>query len=356
MLHDTDAILNKITGSNDYAKELEKLTGNIEGINMEYFEGVIKSVNESDAKIRTNIKNIPNIGKEFFKLSIESGLNEPIEVIKKKSKKSDKIKIKKNINQKLKPKTFIKSPYFKMVKKLEKTCNNLYEAYNLNKGLEGMQEILKTNPDLMETKNFFDYKLKDTEDINMIITIKKEANNIISLYMLPMYDLMQTMNKNWHLIDNLFNSMVSDISVSEVKDMLYLFMLAKYRCTITENDKYYMKLFMSIIGKENTEDTTEGNAKKLIGEMDAARFLELLDTINIENIDNKETVYKFATQAKEIIRRIVNKKEGETMEDIMQDVGKMFNINKDSEESEDKKEVIESAEKNDENGNVLAGL
>ena len=84
MLHDTDAILNKITGSNDYAKELEKLTGNIEGINMEYFEGIIKSVNESDAKIRTNIKNVPNIGKEFFKLSIESGLNEPIEIIKKK--------------------------------------------------------------------------------------------------------------------------------------------------------------------------------------------------------------------------------------------------------------------------------
>lgn len=370
MIHDTDALLNKITGSSDYVKELEKLTGNIENINIDYFENVLKSVNESDKVIRSYIKEIPEIGKEYFTLSISSGINNPIETIKKKSKKSEKIKFKKVINPSLRPKTFIKSPFFKLVKKLEKTCNNLIESYNLDKGIEGMETVLKTNPELMETKNFFGYHLKESKDITMIKTIKKESNNIISLYMLPMYDLMQTMDKNWHLIGSLFNSMVSDISVAEVKDMLYLFLVAKYRCTITENDKYYMKLFMSIINKQSetsetseTNETsesnaTEVNAKKLIGEMDAARFLELLDTINLESIDNKETVYKFATKAKEIIKRIVNKKDNETMEDIMKDVENMFIIEsqKANDKNNEEKQTIESAEKVNENEDVLSNI
>ena len=379
MIHDTDALLNKITGSSDYVKELEKLTGNIESINMDYFENVLKSVNESDKVIRSYIKEVPEIGKEYFTLSISSGINNPIETIKKKSKKSEKTKYKKVINPLLKPKTFIRSPFFKLVKKLEKTCNNLIESYNLNKGIEGLETILKTNPELMETKNFFGYHLKETKDITMIKTIKKESNNIISLYMLPMYDLMQTMDKNWHLIGSLFNSMVSDISVAEVKDMLYLFLVAKYRCTITENDKYYMKLFMSIINKQsetsgtsgtsgangtsetneiNESNATEVNAKKLIGEMDAARFLELLDTINLDSIDNKETVYKFATKAKEIIKRIVNKKDNETMEDIMKDVENMFIIEsqKQNDKNNEEKQTIESTEKINENEDVLSNI
>ena len=136
----------------------------------------------------------------------------------------------------------------------------------------------------------------------------------------------RTMEKNWHLLDPLFKK-TNEITVAnynitqqEVKDMLYLFMIAKYRCTITDNNKYYLKLFMSIVNTKSGEINDDDVNQTTLGKMDAARFLELLDTIDLDSISKKNSVYKFATQSKAIIKRIVNKKDDESMEDIMADM------------------------------------
>lgn len=344
-MHDTESLLENITGSKDYIKELEKLTGNIEHIDNKWFDNVMVKVNEADGNIRKILKDIScSISKDYFKLSIESEINKSYITTTKKSRKSKKTKVKKSINEKLKPKNIIKSPYFKMIKKIEKTCNNLLEAYGDT--FEKMQEVIKTNPGIQEIKNFYDYILTKPEDITMIKSIKSNANIIIDQYMTPMYDVKATMDKNWHLIDSLFNKMVTEISITEVKEMLYLFIVAKYRCTITENDKYYMKLFMSIVNKDSNN---------IIGKMDPARFLELLDTINLDVIDKKQTVYKFANQSKEIIKRIVNKNEGETMEDIMKDISDMM-VRTTRKEEEEEEEAIEAEEIVEENNDILKGI
>ena len=377
-MHDTDSLLSNITGSKDYVKELEKLVGNMETIDQAFFDENFKKVVEADKVLRSILKNTPcEKSKEFFTLSINSRLNNPYDSIKKKSKKSGKEKIKKVLADELRPRNMIKSPYFKICKQVEKKCNDLIESYNIdinNPSITSVAEVLKTNPELMDVKNLFGHKLENDTDVKKVIDLQKAAKEIISMYMLPLYDVRRTMDKNWGLISNLFNNMASDISTTEVKEILYLFIVAKYRCTITDNDKYYMKLFMSVINKseekqaetkEKEATSEEGeekpkkqpNASEIIGKMDPARFLELLDTINLDQIDKKQNVYKFAVQSKEIIKRIVNKKEGEKMEDIMKDVqGILQNMQKGEEETEKPPETIEAEEQITDNADILKDI
>lgn len=346
-MHDTDALIQNITGSKNYVKELEKVTGNIEMIDMNYFKDINKNNMEADYNIRKLLTMPDNvnisISKEFFTLSIAQDFIHAIETHELKSKKSKKAKVKQIIAERFKPKQFINGDYFKIVKKIEKTCNNLIESYSNdnNFNIDTVNNIIKTNPELMETKNLFGKKLLTEYDCNVVTELKKYCHIIIDNYMLPMYDLRSTMIRNWHVLDPLFskgNIKMKDITISqnEVQDMLYLFMIAKYRCTITENNKYYVKLFMKLINNVTTENNNafanststnsnyEESAETSIGKMDAARFLELLDTINFDAIDKKQTVYKFASQAKNIITKIVNKKEGESMENIMNEVTELL--------------------------------
>jgi len=392
-MHDTDSLLKNITGSENYVKELEKLTGNIENIDLNYFDERLKEITEADKIIRSIMKNTPcELSREFFELSINSRLNNPYDISEKKSKNSDKKKIKKTLADELRPRNMIKSPYFKIAKKLEKKCNELIESYEIDKNnprYEQVEKILKTNPDLMSVKNLFGYVIKNDDDTKIIVDLQKASSVIIGVYMEPLYDVHKTMDKNWGMISKLFNSMAGSTSSTEVKEILYLFVVAKYRCTITDNDKYYMKLFLSVINKaqstadgekesgessskrsetgENGENITnekrEANASDIIGKMDPARFLELLDTINIEQIDKKQNVYKFAMQSKEIIRRIVNRKEGEKMEDIMKDVQAVLQSMRDNpqppqtEEEETKgEETKEDETATMENADILGSL
>ena len=55
-MHDTDALIQNITGSKNYVKELEKVTGNIEMIDMNYFKDINKSNMEADYNIRKLLK------------------------------------------------------------------------------------------------------------------------------------------------------------------------------------------------------------------------------------------------------------------------------------------------------------
>ena len=370
-MHDADAMLNKITGSSNYLKELERLTGNIEHIDANFMNEKLMIINECDTTIRKIINSTrASIRREFFELSIMSRIGNPYDEVKKKNKN----KVKKVLAQELKPKTMIKSPYFKMVKTIEKRCNNLIESYNIDTdkpSITSVQEVLKTNPELMSIKNFFDQPLEIDADCAKIVEMRRAANVIISIYMQPLYDLRGTTEKNWHMIGDLFTTAARDkvdVSEREVKDMLYLFIIAKYRCMITDNDKYYLKLFMSLLNKTTKTQECDGvndneiNASRLIGEMDAPRFLELLDTINLGKIGDKETVKRFAIQSKEIIKRIVNRKEGETMENIMTDLQNLMSaghedVHEDVEAREVHEDVREEVHEDvEDTEDVLKGL
>lgn len=361
-MHDTDRIIQNITGSKDYLKELEKVTGNIMTIDKKFFNDVITKCMDSDINIRIVLMSIKqemnnefDLAKEFFTKSIDIDYNKAIITEKKKNGK-----IKKYINPVFRPEKFIKSEYFKLLKQLEKTANRMIEAYGLTE--ESLQNVLKTQPDLPEVKNFFGYKPKNMSELGHIISIQHNAATIIENYMKPLYDIKSIIEKNWHLLDPLFKKVGGSITVEnyeisqqEVKDMLYLFIVAKYRCTITDNNKYYVKLFMNVLNKGEDEEVSQSS----LGKMDAARFLELLDTINLENIDKKQNVYKFAEKSKSIIKKIVNKKEGDSTEDIMKEIESvMKDVETTGEVKTDEQEQQseQTTEQVAENADVLADL
>lgn len=374
-MHDTDTIISNITGSKDYVKELEKVTGNMETIDKTWFRDVNNANELNDREIRKILNKISakcenfTLAKDFFKVSI--AINYPNAILYQK-KKNGKFRV--FIDDQFKPRKFIKTEYFKLLKKIEKTANNLLEAYG--KTEDKLQQVLKTQPELPDVKNFFGFKLMSQQDINQMILVKNNAANIIDRYMKPLYDMKRTMEKNWHLLDPLFKK-TNEITVAnynitqqEVKDMLYLFMIAKYRCTITDNNKYYLKLFMSIVNTKSGEINDDDVNQTTLGKMDAARFLELLDTIDLDSISKKNSVYKFATQSKAIIKRIVNKKDDESMEDIMTDMKNIMeeaesqntsteplsDNNNNTEKPVTSSQNVEQTQEDIDNNNILANI
>lgn len=319
-MENTDDLIKNITGSSDYMKELEKVTGNIESIDVKYFVKKNDANIAHDAVIRSGMKALNNDEtKNYFALSIENDFSKAL-VTKKNKRKSKKV------DDRFKAKAFIKSPFFKLIKKIEKTCNMLFEAYNISKQEPSMKEVnetLKTNPELMEVKNFFGYKLSTDDDVKALVKIQESTHGIIHNYMLPMYDVKSTMDKNWSILAPMFK-VDGGIPIAEVKDMLYLFIIAKYRCAITENNKHYMKLFMDVINKSSNSNADGLPEENVIAEMDPARFLELLDNINFETIGEKKSVYEFAVKSKDIIRRIAHRKPDEKMEDIIADIQRVL--------------------------------
>lgn len=316
-MHDTDSLIKNITGSNNYLKELEKITGNMEHIDIEYFKVINTQNYSADKQLRSILKKIltsDEIVREFFKLSIETDYSKAIEVIEKvKKNKKSKIVKREIVTDKFKPKKFIKSEYFKIIKKIEKQANTIVESYGDT--FDKVLETIHNNPELQDTKNFFGYKLIDEQSLQNIIDVRICCNTIIDNYMRPLYDMRQTIVNNWSILDKLFKSNSLGANITEIQNMLYVFMLSKYRCMITDNDKYYVKLFMNIV-------SNKGETEAEIGKMDSSRFLELLDTIDFESIDKKQKVYDFATSSKDIIKRILKKEE--PMENIMKDVNDMM--------------------------------
>lgn len=355
-MNNTDELIKNITGSNDYMKELAKVVGNISNIDIGYFTAKNNDNILSDEVIRSVMKRLANDEtKHYFELSIANNFANAIIEKKKKSGK-----IKKLINDDFRPKVFIKSPYFKMIKSIEKTANNLIESYNINinsPSMEQVNEVLKTNPELMDVKNFFGYHLKTDEDIALMIKAKNAAHNIINNYMLPMYDVKKTMDKNWGILSPMFKTADFATHAYEIKDMLYLFMVARYRVEITENTKYYMKLFMDVINKtDNPELKASLPEENVIADMDPARFLELLDTINLDSISQKKSVYNFAMRSKDIIKRIAKKDPNDKMEDIIKDIQNVLIESQKEEVMEEQKENIEADEPTEENNDILSNI
>ena len=349
-MENTDALIKNITGSTNYMKEIEKITGNIESIDIQYFTDRINEISVCDECIRSLMKKLNNDEtKAFFEASIKTNFKKAI--ITKNNKRHSK-----KVADIFRPKNFIKTPYFKFIKKIEKTCNGLIEDYdidNANPSFEQVKHILSTNPDLMSTKNFFGYELANDDDVKAIIALQSSCHKIIDIFMSPMYDVKQTMYKNWGILKPMFKN-DSFMYNNEIKDMLYLFVVAKYRCQLTDNNKYYTKLFMDIINKSTVDGNQDDN---IFAKMDPARFLELLDNINFESISQKKSVYEFANKSKDIIRRIAEHKQGDKMEDILKDIQQVLNETN-NKMDEFKEETLQTDKENEstENNDILSSI
>ena len=96
------------------------------------------------------------------------------------------------------------------------------------------------------------------------------------------------------------------MTLDTVKKALESFVIAKFRTTITDSAEHYLKLFFNVIGDEDTAN------------LDGARFMEMMDSLNIESLGSEHKAYSFAMRAKDMMRKVTS---GEKLnaEEIMTD-------------------------------------
>lgn len=356
-MHDIDAQISKITGQNNYMETLQKITGNIMTIDMEQYHSVHKKISACDFNIKVllsrlaesettdNGSSINAINDEYKRESTNINIKDgTFTMYQRKVGKKGKVKPPREIVAPgHNPPDLIKTQWFKSVKHIEKEVNKYFTNVFPNTLKPDEQtfaylstEIYKTSPEVLELQTIYDVKIANDEIFKNITQLRKCTNMIINLLLTPMYDVKGTIRKHWDKIERIFNSKAfqqTGLTCQEdIIDMLNQFIVAKYRATITGNNKHYAKLFLSVVGNDNVTN------------MDGARFIEIMDSIDLEKLDKNENVYKFASNAKELIHQIVNN-ENINAKDVIDKLNSSFNIEDpatvvdDHQESEDQPEV-----------------
>lgn len=313
-MHDIDSQIAKISGQQDYMKQLEKITGNIFFIDMAMYHEKHTIISNNDEKIRQSLTDISNSNeainshlKKYVTLSSALDIKNKTFIMKvKKSKKSKKKRPPREvINNGYLPQELIKTEWFKCVKHLERDINKFFTEVFPLKEEEGsvpsfalLEQIYKEHPELSDIKLALDCQITNESMFNNISTIKQSCKEIIDILLVPMYDVKQTIVSHSDKLDTIFKTKAFQntqiASMDDIIEILYQFIVAKYRATVTGNDKHYVKLFLDTLGNDE------------VSNMDGARFIEIMDAIDLDKLDKRDRVYQFAVNAKKAINHIAN--------------------------------------------------
>ena len=382
-MHDIEAQISRISGQQNYMEHLQRITGNIEFVDMEmYHEKHTKIVN-CDSNIKKILRKlldehpeIETLKTNYEKESSELSLKEKtFGTHIKKSKKSKKVrKPREIINQGYRPMELVKTSWFKMVKHIEKdihkflvevfpqetpveadkdqedsesansrgddlitTSAEKYNEHSFNKSIENktfadLENEYKLHPELPDIKTALNCKVTTNTTFTSMLLLKRFCKIIINVLLTPMYDVKKTINSHWSEIDRIFKTKAFQqakiASAEDIVEILYQFIVAKYRATVTGNNKHYVKLFLDTVGNDN------------VSNMDGARFMEIMDAIDLEKLNKRDKVYKFAMGAKTAMQRIV-KNEGITPE-VLKEFDEMFKSSDDEDEKANEENAPEA--------------
>lgn len=354
-MHDIEAQISRISGQQNYMEQLQKITGNIEFVDMDMYHDKHNKLVNCDSNIKKVLRkmledtdSIDTIKSLYDKESNTLNLKDnTFGLYVKKSKKSKKQKKPREIiNNGYRPIDLVKTEWFKLIKRMEKDIHKfLIEVFpdtsqntNVNDGsntdslpnvqlnnkskldvesktFADLEHEYKLHPELLDIKTALDCKINTNKLFTSIIMIKKFAKIIINILLTPMYDVKKTIHSHWSEINRIFKTKAFQqtklTSPDDIIEILYQFIIAKYRATITGNNKHYVKLFLDTVGNEN------------VSNMDGARFVEIMDAIDLDKLNKKDKVYQFALGAKSIMQRIVNNEN--ITPNILKEFDNMFN-------------------------------
>lgn len=325
-MYDIEAQISRISGQQNYMDNLQKVTGDPMTVNMEYFHEKHTKLVHCDGNIRVLLRRLADVGMSpdvlanYTRISDELDLrNKTFTVVQKKpNAKSGKArKPREAIAQGYHPPELVKSPWFEYVKTIEKAINKYMhavfpESTNDSKSIEtytyrNLQDELAKDPGVAELHPIFDMVVTTEQQFSCLGLLKKSCRIVINILLAPMYDVKTTIESHWSDINKIFNSRafqqaaadnpdVQDAvtSPADIVNILVQFIVAKYRCTVTGNNKHYVKLFVNVLGNE------------AVSSLDGARFMEIMDSLNLEQFDHRDNVYKFASGAKNIMKHIAN--------------------------------------------------
>lgn len=334
-MHDIDAKIAQISGQQDYMAQLQKVTGDITQINKDMFKAAIERCSKCDSNleiiadrfINTKLLDAQSLEMftEFKNLRKQYDIaNKTFIMETRKSKKSNKPP-REIIDSKHRPIEIVASPWFKQVRSIEEVSRKYldlilgtgqYDSDDIK--VEQFHNAFKENPDLETISIFCGITIKPDDDklLASIALSNRFARIIINTMMEPMYDVKKTIIKNYHIINKVFKATSQRIdginSTEDVINILHKFICAKYRVMLTGNNEHYIKLFSSLVDDANSVD------------MDGAKFLNIMDSLNLEQLDKNNNTYKFAVGAKDIINKIIRNEELDA-EEIVERINDILN-------------------------------
>ena len=316
-MHDIDGMLNRISGQSNYMESLSKIIGNILFVDLPTYKDRIDCIHNDCINVIRTLEELEeeevkeDFSRECEKLDIkENAMSFYAKKAGKKTKK--KREPVKRITQGYTPKELVTSSWFEKVKLLSKEGNELLEKLmyasdkDIHENWNKADEILKSSPNQRDVLKFFNTRVEDKRVFLNVVLCTRNVDDIINRLLLPFYDYEGTIRKNWDKIGNIFK-MDNTITPDAIMDILSKFVIAKYRVEITGSNKYYIQLFGDMI---NTED----------GEFDGSKFIRIVDSIDLSKLDSSSGAIRFVTLAKPIMRKLADKDNTQTLEDIVQEI------------------------------------
>lgn len=399
-IFDIDAHLSKLSGDQNYMNSLKSITGDIFDVNIEFWQRRNKQVCNSDDNIDALLKNLIEVQlnegvpievdelekakheelreanaskyKEFMETANDFIKQHAKMDMTHKSMYKNKKKNRWYISDGYRVQDIVESKWWKSIRAIEKAINDfladiLDKKYtedgeldtnvekNANINVIAINAVFAKHPEHATMKSILGCHLNE-HNIKQFMYIREYCNIIIQIYMLPAYDVRKKIESNYDKLEKIFKSkhaktmMTSALSkvgesgkidtsnvsldVEDVINLLTQFIIAKYRKEITGNTSYYTKLFFDVVGNDN------------MSAMPASRLLELMDNLDLSSIKDKESAYRFAMSAREIIKKIAS---GQTLnaEEAIKEIRDLFSDNEVSEEERAAKQRVKELEEPD---------
>ena len=204
-----------------------------------------------------------------------------------------------------------------------------------------INDMLAKHPNFVDIKKIYGCEVNLTAtSLESFMRLKEYATIIINAYMYPMYDVKKKIFSNYGKLDKMFKTkgarqllQGNDVTTNEVVTILEQFIVAKYRKEMTGDAGHYANILMTLIGDED------------VSSLSGPRLLELIDNIDFNVINSNKNAYKFATEAKDMIKKLIN---GEKMnvEEAVRDVKRLFQEN-------EEKPRVEEVEEDPKKNNIL---
>ena len=329
-MNDIDSQINRISGQNNYMEQLSKITGDINTIDKEIYRAAIEKCSKCDFNLKIlsgrflSMKDLDSATSTLFKEFLAAHesydiKNKTFVMYQKKSKKAKPPK--EIIDPKHTPTEVFKSDWYKLVRQIEKVTRKFLKlifGVAETKSIEEFKKAFEDAPELLSVSYFGGVHVTDADEkffMNIVNTFKC-SRIIINEFLNPMYDVRKKIESNSHIIEKAFKSkpmqeLGAVTSAFDVMVILEKFIISKYRATITGNNKHYVKLFTELIDPSST------------AELEGTKFLDIMESLNLEELSKNKKAYKFAVGAKDIISSIV-KNESLDSDEIIQRVHNIF--------------------------------
>ena len=316
-MHDIDARIREISGTNNYMEHLQKVTGDIFRVDMDMWKERNARICQADRNILRLLQQVQSMDAGITKLC--SDYREVSETLSlstksfqekvKKKRSTGAVKSRMLVAPGYAPKDLVAGQWFKQVTNIENSIQKYFsEMFTdedqqrngfMHVSYSDLQEVYDKHPELVDIKLCLNCKVNSPKMLQSMVLLKRSCNDVINILLVPMYDVEATIQSHWSQIDKIFRNKTfqqhaQGIMPADIIRILHQFIIAKYRADVTGNNKHYVKLFLGTVG----DDT--------IGNMDGARFMEIMDSIDMSAFSKDDKVYQFATNAKTIMQKIAN--------------------------------------------------